>query len=1838
MSTIKVGLRIEGDAKGATAAIEAAEREVDGLGQAGQEASRDLAEMGTAGREAGRSTSEGASLGQRALAGLQDAALEVAAGLAAAAAAAAGLGRASQLARELETGMARVSTLLSDTSGIDQLTDSVRALSREFGGSAASQATALADVIGAGFEDAAQSVEILRQANILAVGGFTDVTVAADGLTTVMNAFGPSVGSAQSVADSFFQTALAGKTTVDQLASSIGSAAPIAAQAGVSFDQLMAAVSTLTRGGVQTSVAFDGMRAIIAAVLKPSAEAADLAEQLGLEFNGAALKAGDLAGFLEQLRIKTGGSAEQMSVLLGGVEALAPALTLTGTGAAGFARDIEGAANKAGKAAGAFATVAETGEQQLARLRAAFESELTDVGQLLNTALAPAVVFLTDNMGLISDGLTLAAQAALVFAGIKGLAAIPIAAGAVSTALAATIVQLQLVTPLWAWATGTMTGATAAMTGLRSAGGALLAMIGGWPTVIAAATVGLGLLIRQLMTAQEQAQAAAEETRRQYDQMWQRYAQAQQMFRAQRPEVIGADIAAQEALIARMTGRFSEQSVAMQSARERLVELRAEYVRAGGQLTGLTGTTTAATAAANKFNQDLRDQAQRLREQIAQARGGAAAVAELRLSQVDMSKATQQQRDEAQKLTAEIRALEGQLKATTGATSGRAAATRDGAAADLQATAALQAHADAMDALKQASGEFEQLERRVADALATPAERAQREYEEALAVVDNFQAALMSLGPIDPATFDSLGRLREDLKQVRDQATTGGEQIVDSAAEQSQQWAESWDSGAGQVMQSIERWAYNGFRGLGDSLSDMMRDIRAQLVAMFARPLVIPIMAALGMGGSGMAMGGQGGLLQSLMGQGGLFGGGTPLGGGIGNFLGNLSSSISTGIGSALSNIGGFFSQGAAFQGAGILGSIGNFGGGLAAAGANIGGAGFFGSMGANLSQGFAAIGSGSLAAGIGQVIPVIGQVYAVLQGIDAITGGRIFGRGFQTTGMTETLSIGAGGATATATEQQRRRGSLFGGGSRRRSVDRDVDPAVQADADAYWSSVNAAMRAAADAMQSEVAPVISGAIRQITEVDSKGRVTATRIMVDVLGRTWEESTMEAARSRFASEALISQIDASLGTTAQAAAQAIGDATAEGIEGAAGGIGAAFGDSLSDTFGEGVATMLKGATSAVQGEASAIAERWRTDAATLADGAQMLLLAATDIRRGTGLLGDGSLTAVADLIEDMAVDGESLAAAYARVSASTQLFEQALDLSGLTLDRTREEFVRLAAGITEAAGGLDRAQQLWNAFYQGFFTEQERALLAQQRALTAANREFGDIGRNVSDFQGEAGIAEFRRQFNEILKTGSAEAIVQWLEAAEALGILNAATAQLGSGASLAAQTIADFMAGIDADLARLAPEAGLVEQLEAQRAQNAELVARAQELGASEAELARVRQLGDARIQQIIGSVSQQTATLTGSLRRLGITLSGSAEDIAVLASQMSGDFDSLFEEFLGSFYSETEQGAQRLSVAQANLSAALQAAGLASDELISREQLRAQIEAALAAGNIQLAESLLRVASAMNAVDAAAGNAAGSVGGQGNNGNGSQFGSGGGSGLGFGGEGGGSGSIGGAGNDLAQTIADIQRGLREWLAALTAGDLSPLRPRDQLQQQRAELARLVAAAQAGDIDAMRQLSGAGDAVLRLGQQVLRGAAYRALFDEVRRMVGGVAGVGVTPIGGGPGGGNTRPVDDLGRSATSAAAALDLLAARAGMPAGSLSAGLPIIRPTFAATEQQVSETAARPVVQELQRGQQQQREDADRLRAELAAMREEMAELRRASERQAQEMARSNDIMRAR
>src|SRR5690606_24023524 len=184
-----------------------------------------------------------------------------------------------------------------------------------------------------------------------------------------------------------------------------------------------------------------------------------------------------------------------------------------------------------------------------------------------------------------------------------------------------------------------------------------------------------------------------------------------------------------------------------------------------------------------------------------------------------------------------------------------------------------------------------------------------------------------------------------------------------------------------------------------------------------------------------------------------------------------------------------------------------------------------------------------------------------------------------------------------------------------------------------------------------------------------------TKILVDVIGRTWEEASAELASTRIIGEAIIAQVSASAA------------------------------------------------------EANTIAERWRDSAETLLAGAQFLLIAQSDINAGVGLLGEageGALTAVTEFVDAFAYAGETLDQAYSRISASVGLLDQALGMMGVTLDGTRESVVVFALDIAEAAGGLDRASALWSGFMDNFFTETERLAIALSQAQAPLQAEFTD--------------------------------------------------------------------------------------------------------------------------------------------------------------------------------------------------------------------------------------------------------------------------------------------------------------------------------------------------------------------------------------------------------------------------------------------------------------------------------------------------------------------------------
>jgi len=840
------------------------------------------------------------------------------------------------------------------------------------------------------------------------------------------------------------------------------------------------------------------------------------------------------------------------------------------------------------------------------------------------------------------------------------------------------------------------------------------------------------------------------------------------------------------------------------------------------------------------------------------------------------------------------------------------------------------------------------------------------------------------------------------------------------------------------------------FENLGDALVDIIADSVGQMISEFFKLQIINPML------NQMFQGFGGNLLPTAAGMlgGGNQGGLAGLGGNIGSWAGQTGSTGGV-MGSASSIFGSIFgSEGVIAQGVGGLAS----------------------GIGALARQTGSSI-LGSLSGGLGQLASVAGPIAAVVAAafaINSLSGGRLFGTSYQATSSTGTLSLGEGGGTATQTIRESRQRSLFRGRqTRNRSVDPGAD-AIQAAQDLY-DSVREVMIESARALRGDAPDMLESAIRTVIEYDKEGKVKATKYFVDILGRTWEEATAEAATQRIAAESMIATIDAILGTTIAAASETAATGSGDVIESAAAGATDAI-----DRAGSSIFDNIIKTAGAAQGEASAIAERWRDDAETLMDGATFLLLAAQDIRDGAGLLGEGSLTQIADLIEELQVSGESLSEAYTRVALGTALLEEALDLSGVTLDLTREAFVRFAADIAESAGGIERAQALWSAYFDTFYTDGERAARSAGVAQTNADREFGDIGMSVKPFLGEGGVAAFRAMFEELLPTLSADAIVQWLEAANSLGILIDATAALADVAEVTAastrEALSEFMADIESQIADLSPPATFAERLQVINQETASLVVAAIELGASEAEIARIRALGQLRINALLDEQNEllaQQAEAALSLREL----------IGTLAAESTMSGVSPLTQSLMSLRAEYQQHIDRIN----ELAIASGRAGASQEELAVATGWYASQLKKIASELMQSGLSLVQ--RLYGATGATSGTSTG-----------------GGSG---GGDAGGVGDVADAVEDRYKREMELLKNLGEYLDSLGLSSLSPLTPQEQLQEAQQQYQDLLARAMGGDLDALGQLQGAANTYLGQAQSYYGGVgAYGGIFDGVQAQI----------------------------------------------------------------------------------------------------------------------------------
>jgi len=294
----------------------------------------------------------------------------------------------SNAAAAFETSIAKVSTIADPSkASLEDIKGSILELSGETGKSAESLAEATYSAISAGV-DTASSVAFVGQAAKLAAGGFTDAETAVDVLTTALNAYDLSVGETERVSDILITTQNKGKTTVDQLAQSMGGVIPLAAAYGVEMDNLGTAYAVLTANGDATAEAGTKLKAMLSELGDSGSTVAGvLKEKTGQSFADLTTGGSSLGDVLAILGDSVGGNAAAFAELWSSTEAGVGALSLFNSGADNFNSVLTSMQDSAGATSDAYGKMADTTEFAQQRMTASLDNLKIAIGSQLNPAL-----------------------------------------------------------------------------------------------------------------------------------------------------------------------------------------------------------------------------------------------------------------------------------------------------------------------------------------------------------------------------------------------------------------------------------------------------------------------------------------------------------------------------------------------------------------------------------------------------------------------------------------------------------------------------------------------------------------------------------------------------------------------------------------------------------------------------------------------------------------------------------------------------------------------------------------------------------------------------------------------------------------------------------------------------------------------------------------------------------------------------------------------------------------------------------------------------------------------------------------------------------------------------------------------------------------------------------------------------------------------------------------------------------------------------------------------------------------------------------------------------------
>lgn len=363
------------------------EKNLDEAAEAARKASEEVEKFGDKSEESGKQSEESSKKSRDGIKELQ--------GVLASAGIAATLNEikngffdCSEAAAQFETSTAMVATI-ADTSqkSLSDISKEVRIYSNETGEAASDMAEATYQAISAGV-NTADAASFAGTATKLAVGGFTSATTAVDVLTTAINAYGLAASDATQLSDYLITTQNLGKTSVDQLAQSVGKVIPLASAYNVQMDNLSSAYAVLTANGIATAESGTYLKSMLNELGDTGSDVSEvLLNSTGKTFAQLMEQGYSLGDVMAMLGDAVDGDSTAFNALWSSTEAGIGALSLFNAGADKYNSVLDSMRTSAGATEKAYSTMADTTDKSKQRMENSFNNLKISVGDVLNPAL-----------------------------------------------------------------------------------------------------------------------------------------------------------------------------------------------------------------------------------------------------------------------------------------------------------------------------------------------------------------------------------------------------------------------------------------------------------------------------------------------------------------------------------------------------------------------------------------------------------------------------------------------------------------------------------------------------------------------------------------------------------------------------------------------------------------------------------------------------------------------------------------------------------------------------------------------------------------------------------------------------------------------------------------------------------------------------------------------------------------------------------------------------------------------------------------------------------------------------------------------------------------------------------------------------------------------------------------------------------------------------------------------------------------------------------------------------------------------------------------------------------